>query len=192
MLNSFQKQQHNFFFLTSSLPTRAWSAFQVTGHTQGFLKMLAQEILAYRKLLLLGQHVSQMLPLLHTLCLVPTTLLMLHGLSPTSQAENEVKCSGNGLCHSFLCIIKRPKCKHFWSSTIWAKMPKLKSCIKGGVDQTAAVDWLCTDKPDQRSHWAIHVCKDRDALLSHTPAADLINDITWLTFARCTHSIAAF
>lgn len=121
----------------------------------------------------------------------PTTLLMLHGLSPTRQAENEVKCSGNGLCHSFLCITKRPKWKHFWSSTIWAKMPKMKCCIEGGVNQTAAVDWLCTDKPGQSSQWAIHVCKDRDAL-SHTWAADLVNDNMWLTFARCTHPIAAF
>lgn len=133
-----------------------------------------------------------MLPLLHTPCLVPTTLLMLHGLSPTWQAENEVKCSGNSLCHSFLCIIKRPKGKHFWSSTIWAKMPKPKCCIKVGADQTAAADWLCMGKPDQWSQWAIHACKDRDVLLSQTWAADPVNDNAWLAFARCTHSVAAF
>lgn len=91
----------------------------------------------------------------------------------------------------FYVYYNRPKWKHFWSSTIWAKMPKLK-CIKDGVDQTAAVDWPCTNKPGQWSQWAIHVCKDWDALLSHTWAADLVHDNTWLTFVRYSHSIAAF
>lgn len=85
---------------------------------------------------------------------------------------------------------KKPQMKVFLKSALYEqrKMPKLQCWIKGGVDQTAAVDWLCTDKPGQRSLWAIHPCKDQDALWR----ADLVNDNSWLIFAWCVHSIAAF
>lgn len=125
-----------------------------------------------------------MLSLLCTPCLVPATLLLLHGLSPTWQAANEVKCSGNGLQHFSYAWQKAPNESVSQVSTVSAKMPKLQCWIKSSVDQTAAGDWLCTDQAVHQSvRWPF------PAVRTDWDAWGLVNNNPWLVFARCTHSM---
>lgn len=129
-----------------------------------------------------------MLPLLCTSRLVPTTLLMLHGLSPTWQAANEVKCSRNVLQHFFLYIIKSPKLKHYMSKDASA-------AVNSRWCWSNCCSWLTLHRQTRPTKSVSHSSPQGlrcSPLLSCFWTADSVNDNSWLTYAWCLHSIAAF